>query len=609
MNMKTFLVIAAALMAMNASARVGAHETNGVPSQPVHFSTARQQAKVERMTIREPGTAVTTAPRRAGEEPGLWYRRPAGAFPSVIAIEDGTYAGTFYVPIFMVKPYSDYTFNGFAEGLGPDASCYWEVDGSIVPGQDLTYQWEIQDSRVPFFCTDELCVQFPGKGVPAKSQSSDPFNPDNPPVIPGDDEHYSGILSVPNTLDFWGYDLLKSSKAFYSGNITGERTPMTYYSGAAPWGDNAAGWWFGKNGFHQVDNPRYFIDGIAQAFEKPQHPYRLKQVVIDCATLKVAADVVLTCRIYKLEGIPAYVDDDMAVLPEEPGELIARGHARVTPTTADETGNLIFFTLYDEDDGLEFEVTPTIDYPILVVFDGYNDPEMENLTDFTAMVSTATMIDEGFGELAYLKFGRVGEDGTTDYTWAGLNNFFTSGEMKTGLSIFLTTDLPYLAFRWKNEDGELVFPEEGGEVNKYSIEFLSWEPSADENWELSCNGNDVPEWLEINLIDGQENGEFNGIVTAEVVADRLPDSVPYREAVVRFEYSGAYIDYHFIQSHPLIPPFPCGPASDGELTISDVNYMIGLILDEMYDDCYDINSDGELNIADVNVLIDLILYD
>jgi hypothetical protein len=232
---------------------------------------------------------------------------------------------------------------------------------------------------------------------------------------------------------------------------------------------------------------------------------------------------------------------------------------------------------------------------------------MADLVDFSAMVTT-NFADEGFGELAYLKFGRPDGDGNVNYEWTGLNNFFSSGMMKTGFTIFLDADFPYLAFRWKNEDGEHIFPEDGGDSNKHSIEFLSWEPSADDYWVISCNGDDVPEWLDINLIDGQEDGTFNGIVTAEVVADPLPDDVAYREVVVRFGYPGAYIDCRFIQGHQIYPPEPCGLLQDGELNIADVNRMISFILDGMYDDCYDINSDGEVNIADVNQLIDLILY-
>ena len=207
-----------------------------------------------------------------------------------------------------------------------------------------------------------------------------------------------------------------------------------------PVGNNENGWWFGKNG-GRSNGAR--IDGIAEAFEKPTYPYVLKRVVIETAVLEVDAPVEMTCKVYRLtDGIPAYDPDIYVTLPEEPGELIAIGRASVTPETNIANDGFIFFTLYDDDD---VPFTPTIDDAILIVLDGYNDPEMENLKDFSAMISSDDHSDEGYGELAYIKYGLPDEYGnfTGEYVWAGLNNFFSNGEMMTGMSIFITIDLPY----------------------------------------------------------------------------------------------------------------------------------------------------------------------
>ena len=139
------------------------------------------------------------------------------------------------------------------------------------------------------------------------------------------------------------------------------------------------------------------------------------------------------------------------------------------------------------------------------------------------------------------------------------------------------------------------------------IDFFSYNPSADEGWTISFNGDDVPpEWLSIELTDGVENGEFDYTVYAEVIADPLPEGVTYREAVVRFGFPGAFIDYKFKQGEKILPP--CGPGVDGEINIGDINHLIWLIFNDMYDNCYDANDDGEINIADINVLIEIILY-
>ena len=80
-----------------------------------------------------------------------------------------------------------------------------------------------------------------------------------------------------------------------------------------------------------------------------------------------------------------------------------------------------------------------------------------------------------------------------------------------------------------------------------SIEFRSWTPNADDAWYVSCNDEDVPGWLNIELADEMQDDQFTGLVNAEVTADPLPTGVNYREAIVRFGYPGAYVDYKFMQ--------------------------------------------------------------
>ncbi len=556
---KILLIAAAALMVTSANAQMKRSETAKVPAKP-QMQLMKPQAKMEVKEMRTPGTPVVQAPKKAPNI-DVWYRRPAGAFAAAVVVEEGAYAGMYYAPYIAVKPYGDYTFNGYAVGQSDGAIFEWDVqywapteDGSdqvqiweTFPGQDLTMQYGYETDSVPFLYVVEPDGTYNFFNIHGYEMGGTSANPK--PTA----EHCANILAVPSTMEIWDIDILKSSKTFcYGGRNGTEYYPMTYYSGAKPYGRNENGWWFGKNA---GTNNGALIDGIAQAFEKPDHPYLLNQIVVDCGVLEVAADVDMYCKVYKLDEIPAYMDEDEAVLPEEPGELIAMGRASLTPRTADETGDLIFFTLFGEEDGLEYDVTPTIDCPILVVIDGYNAPEMENLTDFSALICSDDMVDEGFGELAYLKYGITDEDGNLDhYVWAGLNNFFTSGAMKTGFTIFLSTELPYLTFNYNAEDGYYKFPDQGGLMEKIfgshtcrSIEFWSYTPSADDAWYISCDDEEVPDWLSIELTDEMENGEFSGLVNARVVAEPLPTGVKGRRAVVRFEFPGAYLDYTFDQ--------------------------------------------------------------
>jgi len=619
---KILLLAAAALLVSSANAQLKRSEATHAPARP-QMQLMKPEVKKEVKQMRTPGTPVVNAPKKAANIE-CWYRRPAGAFPASIVIEDGAYAGVLYAPYIAVTPYVDYTFNGFVDGASPDAHLFWEYqawapneDGTDTEqmwftedGPDLTVQYGYETDTVPFFYVEDgdAFNMFTLTGYEMGGTS------EAPQIV---NSYFSDILSVPSTMEIWDRDFLKSSKNFCYGGLNGtQRYPFITYTGAEP---NGEGYWFGTNGFHQVANPRYFVDGIAQAFEKPTAPYLLKQVAVMTSALEVEGQVDMTCRIYKLDEIPAYNDTTSVILPEEPGELIARGRATVTPETDAATGGMVFFTLFGEEDGLEYDITPTIDCAILVVIDGYNDPGMENLKEFSAMISTDDEVDEGFGELAYLKFGYADENGDVDYYyWEGLNNFFSSGQMKTGLSIFLSTENPYLTYNYTAEDGKYTFPDEGGVMEKQfgshtsrSIEFWSWVPSADDAWYISCNDEEVPEWLNIELEDQMSGGEFSGLVNAVVTAEPLPEGVPYREAIVRFEIPGNYLDYTFMQgTKPEPQPYIKGDVNgDGEVSIADVNMLISIILgaEDTSEGRSDVNGDGETTLADVNNLIDIIL--
>ncbi len=621
---KVLLLAAAALMVTSANAQLKRSETTQIPARP-QTQLVKPQAQMKEMQMRTPGTPVVQNARKKAGAVDVWYRRPAGAFAGSVVVEEGAYAGMYYAPYIAMTPYVDYTFNGYADGVADGTTYDWRVQYSdmndageetqmwaTVPGMDLEMQYSYEIDSVPIFkatVPGGKFYQFFIHGYEMSGTSDKPIT---------GAEHSANILAVPSTMDIWDIDVLKSSKSFcYGGRNGNQRYPMTYYSGAKPYdprGEEGSGYWFGKNGGTNGGNR---VDGIAQAFEKPTFPYLLKQVVVDCAVLEVTAPVEMTCKIYKLDEIPAYNDSNWVALPVEPGELIAMGRATLTPETATETGDLIFFTLYGEEDGLQYDITPTIDCPILVVIDGYNDPEMANLKDFSAMISSDMYVDEGYGELAYLKLGLTDEDGNLDhYVWAGLNRFFggDDNEMKTGLTIFLSTENPYLTFNYNDEDGEYTFPNEGGLMEKHfgsyttrSIEFWAWTPSADDAWYISCNDEEVPDWLSIELTDQMKNGEFTGLVNAEVVAEPLPAGVSYREAIVRFEFPGAYIDYKFMQGEGGPVPVPGDVNQDGEVTIADVNALIDMILSGELEMIGDVNGDGEVTIADVNAVIDIIL--
>ena len=621
---KSLLLLMVSLTVLSASAQLSRSDRVAVASrQDKVFTHAKPAAFGQSMQMRTPGEAVL-APRKASHLGVPYYNRPAGAFHAAFFAENGAYGGSFAQGFMLVKPYNDYTYHGVANGAENGFSWWYNMeDGDGESNaQDLALSYPLGLFDPPVLDTEGTGSGQWGEGPsqPYTYFQYPYFFTDGGGVVSG--QAPAKIMSLPFPNAYYGMEFLMSSKTFVPCQMeNGQYYTTTIIDGPEPFGNNDKGWWFGKNGGTQTGAR---IDGIAQAFEKPEHPYLLNKVAMELAFLEVSAPVTMTCKVYQLDSIPAYNDTACVVLPELPGKLIAIGRAAVTPQTYEETYGLVEFTLYGIEEGYHYpelyhEVTPTVDYPILVVLEGYNLPGMENLVDFTALVSCDYHTDEGFGELAYIKYGvRDENSGQYNYQWKGLNNFFPKGEMKTGFTIFLTVDQPFLVYNILEEDGEHTFPNEGGtlvcvygDTEFNGIEFFASTPSGDDEWKITCNGDeDIPEWLDIELVDTDtESNEFGCVVTANVEADPLPEGVTYREAVVRFEIAGDYKDFKFIQgvNDPIWPWWPDGP------NIGTVNWIIDIILGAQVTDQdmkrADVNQDGVVNISDVNAVIDLILRD
>ncbi len=646
--MKKFLLLAVAALVFsgaNAQLKRGVQAANfNHPKQVCVKNTAIAPTMEMKMATPEEKANYKKAPKKAGYiEP--YYVRPAGAYFSPFIAVDGRGLYSYGNWTFLItKPFGEYTYKGDAYGNDGSYTYVWQFydrqkEYFDINTQELTYS--------SFFTVDDAPIFNMVEGDPYSENSDwysyqmknfDMGGTDENPEIKG--EYPVQIASITNSEMYEeGVEFLLTSKTMVNGGRYGTLSngSITRFTGAEPYGNNEYGWWFGKNGSH--------IDGMAQIFEKPSHPYMLKNVYLQAYTDMVVTDnVKLTCKVYKLDQIPEYIDGDNVTLPEVPGELIVTGEALVTPQTAADKNGLITFTLYgfDEDDPeLTYEYTPTVDYPIMICIDGYNDPEAEALVDFSTFVSVDWDTDEGYGELAYLKYPRyeyeydeegnpiLDEQGnpirhfTGEYFWSGLNNFFQGPmQMKTGLMIMIAVENPFLSYYYSEfEDGEFTFPNEGGNFHKVyeyvdtlgnpdpvDINYLAFFctlPSADGDWSVTWNGEeDLPDWLNIELED-IETYETGTVVFADVTAAPLPEGVKYREAVIRFEIPGDYKEYKFMQGEYV--PLRGDVNGDGEVNIADINALIDMILAANAASNGDVNGDGEVNIADINAVIDIIL--
>ena len=392
MAKKSILIIAALLIVMSAAAQLKGVD-GAVPRQPL-LSVQPQFTEVDAQ-VREPGEALPS-PQRSPEFIKPYYLRPAGAFYSPFVALNGVGWNSFGYDFIQVKPYSDYTYYTVADGADDNDEPIWENSSggefNTYYTQHLTVNYGIEITETPVYYlyhsdmdVDE-CFQYP------YYMMTDGY------VVDG--RKPALVYSAPDASYLSDYEkdceLLLSSKTMCQGGRNGDATGIIVtYNDAVPYDNNTYGRWFGKNGGH--------YDGMAQAFEKPTHPYVLKKVCMQTGYLECEAPVQLCCTVYRMDEIPAYRDDGPVELSGNFGEPIAIGYTLVTPDTQDETAGLLTFTLYGREDGLDYEITPTIDFPILLVIDDYNNPECNALRDFSCFVGNDIHVDEGYGELAYLK--------------------------------------------------------------------------------------------------------------------------------------------------------------------------------------------------------------
>ena len=598
MMKKKLLLIAALLITMSAGAQL-----------KKTVATQKPTAQMKEMQLRSPADTPAQPRHNANRDAKPYYIRPAGAFVGTFLYEisDPTYTAWYtYKPLFLAcKPYTDYTFRSVSDGVGADAIFSWLIISpdynEQVYGRDYTTRYGVSTASDSYY-VPILKVEDSGT-----THGYFPGNTDDNTQ----EKDFGRVLSAVNlgSLDA-DYELLVSSKTFCWGGRWGDQEyPCVYYSGAMPYGDNDTGWWFGKNGTMSttMGTP---INGIAQAFEKPTAPYILKNVALYVSHLVVAGPVQMTCKVYKLNEIPAYNDESIVTIDDQIGEQIATGIANLDASSTD--NDLILFTLYDVN-GMQV-ITPEIDDAIIITIEDYNSAWMSNLTDFTALVSTDDQVDEGYGELAYLKMGLTDESFhfTGEFKWQGLNKLFNDGygnleTMKTGFSIFMTIDQPYIGFYNSLNPGEYTFPASGGLMQQQydegplekSIRLVSSSPYSNDVWSKACaDGSPVPNWL--NIAIGNAGDYINLLVRAEA----LPAGTTYREATVRFSIPGAYIDYTFKQGEKLRGDVDLS----GDVSIDDVTALIDILLmGTEAPETADCDLSGDVSIDDVTALIDYLL--
>lgn len=610
---KSLLIALAAVTAVSVNAQMRTQK-----AQPKAAPVAAQVEGIKgnaelRYAEQAQGPVVKKGPKKIGANKAKYYR-PRGTFYFNWNSEGSGYV----MPFLQAKPYQELTFTNAS--TAPTTGSTWtyqyydyEQRARVMDeyaGVDFTYTWaheyanECPVLTIPGVDSSYVCTQAVTLDRTTGLISKGPF--------------FGELCSVVNNIDTysnWEGDNRLANPHYYasSNREYTEKYGWTYYTGAPgpdydpdaePEQQDRSGHWFGRNWGEW--------NGHGMAVEQPNQPYVLNRVYGWVTALK-GSEFSVNCRVYRLEEMPQYDDEASATVDPimfDEDHLIATGSVTVTNEMIADGSPILAFDLYqyDPDLDMDIQVTPEIDFPIMIVMSGYDVEECQGLS----FLVTTDEEDEGYGEFVY-QF-KCTEDGViTDCR--GINNFFTSGEMKPGNSIFLDVSMPYLIYNFNNETGEYTFPNAGGKYSLNDHEGVNIYGDNATAETLYCSledGSDVPDWLTIELVDG--TGDFEGTVDAKVTCAALPQGVEGRKAKVKFFYPGAYLIYTFIQGNPGDDPQPGVPGDvtgDGTVDIADVNAAINVMLGKepasKYEGRADLTSDGTVDIADVNAVINAML--
>ncbi len=523
---KGLLLLAAAAVAVSASAQ----NKNQVATSKVADSGVAPfectVVKAEMATDAQRAAMKKVAPKAAVK---AWYNRPAGTFYRSLTAT----GGAFYNPVLVLPCWRDVTFTNASTGADAYVWKYDKYDTSIKDWATMTStNVDLTDNFLKCSMLAPTLTATGGGATSTYQLFSTYINQKT-----HETKDYEGLTYYYDDprAEFQSgdkpVDCYLSPKYFCAGtreqpDLLKGRGGVITLTGATDAGKGD--YWFGQNGDGW--------NGMAVYVEKPASPYALRGIHVLYMYDKITGATPLEAKVYAVEKD----DKDNLIF----GDLIAT--AKGTLAADAEDCGFIDLPLVEEEEGLQYEVVANIDRPIAVVFSGY---EKANTKGFRMVVST-DCVNEGYGQHGYMC--QIDAEGYPTKC-IGLDKFFKSPLGYTAPSIFLDVEWPIMIWNYTFEDGKYNFPKTGGAwqktVGTSKFDAISvYSTKSSEEWTVTTvDGQDVPEWLTLQVADVQEAGEFSGEVQIKATAAALPADVEGREAKVKFAVPGAELVYDFTQ--------------------------------------------------------------
>ncbi len=542
---KQILLVAGMAVSLSALADRGM-----APTEKVQANERARALRISDILMHEAKINDGTRKQVAKKAPALrpQWKRPAGQFWGTGFSLEEQVLGYYFTPL-VVRPFVDYNFQNISTVSAGTPT--WSIMYADLEKQEfverVSEDTDVNQSYSWYETTYAPILSYPGyMGYPA--QYEEKTFCDNLPLVAAENIADAWVLgSQPVSSHYWSLFTRDASDGY----------GVTAYSGAKPYEGSEKGWWFGTNA--------QGINAAATRFEKPDSPYLLNAVHwYYMFSGDIVEEIPLKAYVFKTLNDAKEVTFESSITGEmvtrenvELGELIAVSEAciPVKKYSQDDYEGTVEFKFVEKNPatGAETTVSLEIEDDITIVVVGFDAPT-PNGSFVTSCMSTDDY-DEGYGNLGFLGTFNVNEDGVIEDDLRAIKDFFASETPNTVLGVLADVSYPWLIPNAYDQPDNIHFPNADSGTNELSdLEYILYmvSTSMTEDWDVTFNGEDECDWLEIvdvyDLTDVNEEGEevYAGMSGLLFEAAPNPDDVE-RTCVVKISIPAASYTITFRQ--------------------------------------------------------------
>ena len=464
-----------------------------------------------------------------------YAKYPSGTFfPYNTYVKDG---GKYMYPIALLPPYAELEWLNY--------TFYVTSSKMALATKEYTWNWTYTD--------------FNGDEASATDQDLKTINqpktlknyPESPIVMASTDgslvyETNSLVFGGDGTFQPWIVEALGATDPqceTYPFNIFADDLASLGRTGSFGSGANidGSGWEYYAETFAEEGATNFRVEAMAQVFEKPAAPYALKKISIK-ALVEAQAGAQLNFTFFKTDDDGNMTDEVIYKYTYTFAEAASAGSYIDIP---------VEFTTVDE---LGFELDyKIIDSGMVMMITGYEDEKFEEFdlpVAFFLRRQPTTAVN-GTQLYAFCSYVYNGETlaGLLDFPYSFYTSDRTDYMIPTSMYMTVDVEYPYLMTYGDYVTSELIDPAaehdvyvNAGETAAYGLLCYG---KAEDILYTAADGGDIPEWLEVEVVDNATANGEDVIVAFTVVAD-ADDTEKSCDVVL--SYKGQTQTFHVAQA-------------------------------------------------------------